>query len=132
MTIPQDILKHTKIIAVVGLSNNPEKASYGVAAFMQNQGYQIVPVNPRETEILGRQCYPDLESIPFPVDMVNVFRPAIDCPQIAQSAVKIGARSLWLQQGIVSEEAHTIATAAGLQCTMNRCLKIEYVPTCPS
>jgi uncharacterized protein len=123
----KQLLENTQIIAVVGLSNNPAKASYGVSEFMQNHGYTIVPVNPNEGNILGEKCYPNLESIPFAVDMVNVFRPAKDCPEIAHSAVAINAKSLWLQLGIVSEEAQNIASKAGLDFVMDHCLKIEYL-----
>ena len=127
MTVIKQLLENTQTIAIVGLSNNPSKASYGVAEFMQNHGYTIIPVNPNEGNILGEKCYPNLESIPFAVDMVNVFRPAKDCPEIAHSAVAINAKSLWLQLGIVSEEAEMIATKAGLDFVMNYCLKIEYL-----
>lgn len=127
MTVIKQLLENTQTIAIVGLSNNPSKASYGVAEFMQNHGYTIIPVNPNEGNILGEKCYPNLESIPFAVDMVNVFRPAKDCPEIAHSAVAINAKSLWLQLGIISEEAEMIATKAGLDFVMNHCLKIEYL-----
>jgi predicted CoA-binding protein len=126
MTEFKDLLEKTKMIAIVGLSNNPERPSYGVAQFMQNHGYSIVPVNPGETEILGEKCYPNLESIPFKVDMVDVFRKAEDCPAIAKSAVAIGAKSVWLQLGIISEESEAIVKNAGLEFVMNHCLKIEY------
>lgn len=123
----KDLLQNTKIIAMVGLSNDTNKASNRVAQFMINHGYQIVPVNPRESAILGLKCYTQLEAIPFAVDMVNVFRPAQDCPPIAQSAFNIRAKSLWLQLGISSEEANDIASDAGLICVMDRCLKIELL-----
>jgi len=122
----KSLLENTQVIAVVGLSNNPEKASFRVAEFMQRRGYTIVPVNPNEVNILGEKCYPSLEAIPHPIDMVNVFRPAKDCPEIAHSAVTINAKSLWLQLGIVSEEAQDIASHAGLDFVMDYCLKIEY------
>ena len=122
----KSLLENTQIIAVVGLSNNPDKASFRVTEFMQQRGFTIVPVNPNELHILGEKCYPTLEAIPHPIDMVNVFRPAKDCPEIAHSAVTINAKSLWLQLGIVSEEAEHIATQAGLDFVMDRCIKIEY------
>jgi hypothetical protein len=121
----KSLLKNTQIIAIVGLSNNPEKASFRVAEFMQRRGYTIVPVNPNEVNILGEKCYPSLEAIPHPIDMVNVFRPAKDCLEIAHSSVTINAKSLWLQLGIVSEEAQDLATHAGLDFVMDHCLKIE-------
>ena len=126
MTAIKQLLENTQTIAIVGLSNNPSKPSYGVAEFMQNHGYTIVPVNPNEGHILGEKCYPNLESSPFDIDMVNVFRQAKDCPEVAHSAVAINAKSLWLQLGIVSEEAQSIANKAGLDFVMDRCLKIEY------
>jgi len=121
----KSLLKNTQVIAIVGLSNNPEKASFRVAEFMQRRGYTIVPVNPNEVNILGEKCYPSLEAIPHPIDMVNVFRPAKDCLEIAHSTVTINAKSLWLQLGIVSEEAQDLATHAGLDFVMDHCLKIE-------
>jgi predicted CoA-binding protein len=126
MTPERTLLKTTELIAVVGLSNDPNKASHRVSEFMQHHGYKIVPVNPNEVSILGEKCYPNLESIPFAIDMVNVFRPAKDCPEIAKSAVTIGAKSVWLQLGIVSEDAKDIVEKAGMEFVMDRCLKIEY------
>jgi predicted CoA-binding protein len=126
MTEYQSLLEKTKTIAIVGLSSNPERPSFQVAQFMQNHGYKITPVNPKESEILGEVCYPSLESIPHPIDMVDVFRKEQDCPKIARSAIAIGAQSVWLQLGIVSEETETIVKNAGLEFVMNHCLKIEY------
>ncbi len=126
MTPERTLLETTELIAVVGLSNDPNKASHRVSEFMQHHGYKIVPVNPNEVSILGEKCYPNLESIPFAIDMVNVFRPAKDCTDIAKSAVTIGAKSVWLQLGIVSEEAKDIVEKAGIGFVMDRCLKIEY------
>ncbi len=121
----KSLLNNTQVIAVVGLSNNPDKASFRVAEYMQRRGYTIVPVNPNEGHILGEKCYPSLEAIPHPIDMVNVFRPAKDCAEIAHSAVAINAKSIWLQLGIVCEEAEHIATHAELDFVMDHCLKIE-------
>ncbi len=126
MPLIKKLLETTQTIAVVGLSNNQNKASYQVAEFMQNHGYTIVPVNPNEVNILGEKCYPNLEAIPFAVDMVNVFRPAKDCLEITHSAVAINAKSVWLQLGIINEESYQIAKNAGLEFVMDRCLKIEY------
>jgi len=126
MALIKKLLETTQTIAIVGLSNNQSKASYQVAEFMQHHGYTIVPVNPNEGNILGEKCFPNLEAIPFSVDMVNVFRPSKDCLEITHSAVAINAKSVWLQLGILNEEAHTIASNAGLEFVMNRCLKIEY------
>lgn len=125
------ILGSVRRIAVVGLSPRRERPSYGVAAFLQAQGYRIVPVNPAEREILGETCYPDLASIPGPVDMVDVFRRAEDVLPIAVEAVRIGARVLWLQLGVINHEAAQLASAAGLDVVMDRCPKIEYPRLAP-
>ncbi|GAB4362008.1 MAG: CoA-binding protein [Bryobacter sp.] len=120
----EEILDETKTIAVVGLSSKPDRSSYGVSEYLQQQGYRIIPVNPNETEVLGERAYATLEEIPEPVDMVNVFRRAEETPAIAAAAVAIGAKTLWLQQGIVNEEAAEIARAAGLSVVMDACLAV--------
>ncbi|HEY0969326.1 MAG TPA: CoA-binding protein [Opitutaceae bacterium] len=120
------ILTTAKTIAVVGCSADPTKASHEVAAYLQAQGYRIIPVNPRGGIILGEPVYPDLASIPFPVDLVDVFRPPSDCPEVARQAVAIGAKTLWLQLGIVSDEAADIARGGGLAVVMDRCTLIEH------
>ena len=128
MTDPE--LKHvlltTKTIAVFGCSADPSKASYRVAAYLQAHGYRMVPVSPRGGVILGETVYPDLASIPFPVDLVDVFRPPTECPPVAEQAVAIGAKTLWLQLGIVSAEAAAIAEAGGLAVVMDHCTLIEH------
>ena len=120
------ILAQHRTIAVVGLSAEWHRPSYFAAKYMQEHGYRIVPVNPRYAEILGEKSYPRLEDIPFPVDMVDVFRKEADIPPIAQSAVAIGAKCLWQQLGLRSEEADRIATEAGLDSVWDRCVKIEH------
>lgn len=120
------LLSTTKTIAVFGCSADPSKASYRVAAYLQAQGYRMVPVSPRGGEILGETVYPDLASIPFAVDLVDVFRPPADCPPVATQAVAIRAKTLWLQLGIVSAEAAAIAVAGGLAVVMDRCTLIEH------
>ena len=120
------ILKSCRTIAVVGLSAEWHRPSYFAAKYMQEHGYRIVPVNPRYDSILGERCYPTLEDIPFPVDMVDVFRREADVPPIARSAVAIGAKCLWQQLGVKSAEAERLAHAAGLDTVMNRCVKIEH------
>jgi hypothetical protein len=120
------ILGQSRTIAMIGLSTNRQKASQFVATYLQYQGYQIVPVNPHADEILGQKSYPDLKSIPFPIDIVNVFRPAHACPGIAREAIEIGAKTLWLQLRIVSIEAAEIAEAGGLNVVMDRCIKMEH------
>lgn len=121
-----ELLKQTHIIAVVGLSANPERASNDVAKYMQTKGFRIVPVNPFEEEILGEKSYPNLSSIPFEVDMVNVFRKSQDCLAVVEEAIQIKAKSIWLQLGIINLEAQEIAKNANISFVMNRCLKIEY------
>lgn len=120
------VLRDSHTIAVVGLSAEPERPSYRVAKYLQDHGYKIVPVNPNYAEILGEKSYPDLASIPFAVDMVDVFRKSQDCVPVAQQAVAIGARVLWLQLGVINDEARQIAQAAGLTVVMDRCTKIEH------
>jgi uncharacterized protein len=121
------LLVEAKTIAIVGMSSNPQKASHFVGTYLKYAGYRIVPVNPVASgEILGEKVYPDLTSIPFEVDMVDVFRRPDACPGIALEAVDIGASSLWLQLGIVSDEAGEIARSVGLDVVMNRCIKMEH------
>jgi len=122
------VLRNSHTIAVVGLSAEPDRpsSSYRVAKYLQAHGYRIVPVNPKHPEILGEKSYPDLASIPFAVDMVDVFRKAQDCVPVAQQAVAIGAKVLWLQLGVVNDEAQQVAQAAGLTVVMDRCVKIDH------
>jgi predicted CoA-binding protein len=120
------ILKENHTIAIVGLSADWYRPSYFAAKYMQEHGFKIIPVNPKYTEILGEKCYPDLKSIPEKVDMVDVFRKSADCAPIAQEAVAIGAKTLWLQIGVENDEAKAIAESGGVEFVQNRCVKIEY------
>lgn len=120
------LLRTTHRIAIVGLSDKPERPSHRVAAYLQRQGYRIVPVTPVHREILGERCYPSLALIEGPVDLVDVFRRPEEAAAVAREAVAIGARSLWLQLGVISDEARAIAEAAGMPLVMDRCLKIEH------
>jgi predicted CoA-binding protein len=120
------ILKDNHTIAVVGLSADWYRPSYFAAKYMQEHGFRVIPVNPKYDEILGEKCYPDLKSIPDKIDIVDVFRKPQDCVPIAQDAVAIGAKVLWLQIGVINEEAARIAEAGGLDVVMDRCVKIEY------
>ncbi|MEZ5665191.1 MAG: CoA-binding protein [Burkholderiaceae bacterium] len=120
------ILARDRTIAVVGLSAEWHRPSYFAAKYMQEHGYRIVPVNPRYPEILGEKSYARLEDIPFPVDMVDVFRREEEIAAIARSAVAIGARTLWQQLGLKNVEADRIATEAGLDSIWDRCVKIEH------
>jgi len=122
----RNILTENKVLAVVGLSANESRPSFFAAKYMQDHGYRVIPVNPRYEEILGERCYPDLESIPVPVDIVDVFqRPDRVMPTV-QSAIDIKAKVLWLQLGVVNNEAVVLAEGAGLEVVMDRCVKIEY------
>jgi uncharacterized protein len=116
-----------KRIAVVGLSDDPSRPSYGVASYLHSVGKEIIPVNPKRTSIMGIPCYARLEEIPGPVDVVDVFRRPEFCPDIVRSAVKIGAKGVWLQSGIVSEEAEAIAKQAGIDFVQDRCMKVDLM-----
>jgi hypothetical protein len=122
----QELLQSAKTIAIVGLSTEKTKASNMVAAYLQGEGYRIVPVNPKAESILGETCYPRLEDIPVPVDIVDVFRPAAEVPGIVDSAIRIRARALWLQLRIVDRESAARAQAAGLAVVMDTCIKMEH------
>jgi predicted CoA-binding protein len=115
-----------KRVAVVGMSGNELRASNFVGFYMQRHGYDVVPVNPRETEIYGLKCYPDLADVPGGVEVVDVFRDPAAVPEIASQAVAIGARFLWLQFGVISEEGIEIARSGGLEVIVDRCIKIEH------
>lgn len=120
------ILNEMRTIAIVGISDKEDRPSYRVAKYLQDQGYRIIPVNPRLQEVLGEKAYPDLKSIPEPVDVVDVFRKPEEVVPVAREAVEIGAKVLWLQLGIQNEEAEKLAAAAGLKTVADRCLKIEH------
>jgi len=126
MSTEEEILKDYKVVAVVGLSANPERPSNMVATYLIEKGYTIIPVNPNEKEILGEACYPDLNSIPGPVEVVDIFRRSEDVLPIVQDAVKIGARAVWLQEGVINQEAADLAGKAGLKVVMDKCMKKEY------
>lgn len=120
------ILKTCRTIAVVGLSAEWHRPSFFAAKYMQQHGYRIVPVNPRYDEILGERCWPSLEAIPHPIDLVDVFRRTEDVLPIARQAVAIGAKCLWQQIGVKNHEAEALAREAGLDAVMDRCVKIEH------
>jgi len=126
----QDLIRQalgrTRTIAMVGLSTNRQKASYFVATYLTYRGYRVIPVHPNADAILGEKAYPTLLDIPEAVDLVDVFRPARECPKIARQAIAVGAGVLWLQLRIVSEEAARIADQAGLIVVMDRCIKMEH------
>jgi uncharacterized protein len=120
------ILRTCRTVAVVGLSNEWHRPSYFVAKYLLQHGYRVIPVNPRYQEVLGQRCYPSLDAIEGPVDMVDVFRRSDDVLPIAKQAVAIGAKCLWQQIGVTNVEAEQLAQQAGLDCVMNRCVKIEH------
>lgn len=120
------ILKSSRTIAVVGLSGSPMRVSNGVAAYMQRSGYRIIPVNPQETEVLGEKSYPRLEDVPEKIDIVNVFRRPEYTPEIVESAIKVGAKTVWMQEGVVNEAAASRAREAGLEVVMDKCILKEH------
>jgi hypothetical protein len=122
----QRVLLSARTIAVVGLSNNELRASYFVGYYLKRHGYRVIPVNPRETEILGETCYPSLTDVPVPVDVVNVFRAPAALPPIARDAVAIGAGVLWCQFGVINAEGARIAADGGMTVIMDRCIKVEH------
>ena len=122
----QRVLHGAKTIAVVGLSGNELRASYFVGYYLKRHGYRVIPVNPRESEILGETSYPTLRDVPEPVDIVNVFRAPDALPDIARDSVAIGADALWCQFGVINEEGNRIAEDGGVTVIVDRCLKIEH------
>jgi hypothetical protein len=122
----QRVLHNSKTIAIVGLSDNELRASHFVGYYLKRHGYRVIPVNPRQTEILGQKCYPSLLDVPEPVDIVDVFRAPDALPGIARDAVAIHADTLWCQFGVINEEGARIAEEGGLTVIMDRCLKVEH------
>jgi predicted CoA-binding protein len=120
------ILRESKTIAVVGLSSNPMRPSFGVTEYMQEAGYRIIPVNPNEAEVLGEKSYARLEDVPGKIDIVNIFRRAEDVPPAVESSIRIGAKVVWMQQGIENEEAAEKARAAGLVVIEDGCILVEH------
>ena len=119
-------MKKYRTVAVVGASKNPEKPSHGVARYLMEHGYNVIPVNPNETEILGKTSHPDLRSIPEKVEVVDIFRRPEQVMPIVEEAIKIGARAVWMQKGIVNEEAARKAKEAGLLFVMDKCMQEEH------
>ena len=121
-----EILHSAHTIAVVGLSGKRYRPSYGVAEYLQRSGYRIIPVNPEETEVLGERCYPDLDSVPGPVDVVDIFRRSEFVPEIVEAAIRKGAKVVWMQEGVIHEEAALRAREAGLIVVMDRCILKDH------
>jgi len=126
MDLVEEQLTRSKVIAVVGLSPRPERDSYDVARYLKEQGYRIIPVNPTVDEVLGEKSYPDLKSIPEPVDMVDIFRRPAAVPSVVDEALEIGAKYIWMQEGIVHEEAARKAEEAGVLVVMDSCTMREH------
>lgn len=120
------ILGHARTVAIVGLSSNPLRASNFVGFYLRNHGYRVVAVNPNEREVFGDPAYARLADVPVPLDVVDVFRDPSFVPTIAEEAIAVGARALWLQFGVISPEGATAAAAAGLDVVMDRCMKVEH------
>src|SRR5205814_5733737 len=121
-----ELLKKYKTIAVVGLSSNPMRPSHGVTEYMQCAGYRIIPVNPKETGVLGEKSYARLEDVPEKIDIVNVFRRAEEVPPVVESAIRIGAKAVWMQLGVENEQAAEKARAAGLVVIEDACILVEH------
>jgi hypothetical protein len=120
------ILSESHIIAVVGLSEKPDRPSNRVATYLQEHGYHVIPVNPALTRALGEQAYPDLAAVPGPIDVVDIFRRSEDVPPIVEAAVARGVKAVWMQEGVVNDAAAARARSAGLLVVMNRCIKKEH------
>src|ERR1700678_4061737 len=121
-----EILKQARTIAVVGLSSKRFRPSYGVAEYLQRAGYRIIPVNPEETEVLGEKSYPDLDSVPEPIDLVDIFRRSEFVPDIVEAAIRKGAKVIWMQEDVIHEEAARHAAEAGLDVVMDRCILKDH------
>ena len=126
MTNIPEILKSSRTIAVVGLSSNPMRPSNGVAAYLQRAGYRVIPINPNESEVLGEKCYARLEDVPEKIDMVDIFRRPECVPEIVESAIRVGAKTVWMQEGVVNQQAAERARSAGLEVVMDRCTLKEH------
>ena len=126
MSRSADILRSAHTIAVVGLSGKRFRPSYGVAEYLQRAGYRIIPVNPHETAVLGEKCYPDLDAVPEPIDIVDIFRRSEFVPEIVEAAIRKGATAVWMQEGVIHEQAARRAEAAGLTVVMDRCILKDH------
>jgi len=126
VSIEERILNSSRTIAIVGLSSKPDQPSYRVASYLKEQGYKMIPVNPAEKEISGERCYPDLASIPESIDVVDIFRRSEKVPPIVEEAIRIGANAVWMQEGVINEEAAAQARKAGLMVVMDKCMRKEH------
>lgn len=123
----RELLRTSRVIAVVGASDKPDRPSYDIASTLLDRGYTIIPVNPGKKEILGQKCYPDLKSIPVPVDIVNIFRNPADVPPVVDEAIAIKAKCVWMQTGISHPEAAKKAADAGLKVLQDSCIKVALI-----
>jgi uncharacterized protein len=126
MTNIPELLRSSRVIAVVGLSSDEMRPSYGVAAYLKRVGYRIIPVNPNETEVLGEKAYARLEDVPEKIDIIDVFRRSEFVRGVVESAIKVGAKAVWMQEGVVDEAAAATASAAGLDVVMDRCILKDH------
>jgi len=122
----KEILEHGKTLAVVGLSSKAMRPSHGVSAYMQSCGYRIIPVNPQEQSVLGEKSYPSLDDVPEPFDVVVIFRRSEFVPEVVEAAIRRGAKTVWMQEGVIHEQAAARARAAGLQVVMDHCILKEH------
>jgi predicted CoA-binding protein len=127
VNIEAEILKSSRVVAMVGLSPKPDRPSYIVASYLKEKGYRVIPVNPGIEQILGETCYPDLLSIPERVDVVDIFRRSEEVPAIVEEAIKIGAKTVWMQEGVINKEAASRAGEAGLLVVMDKCMRKEHL-----
>jgi uncharacterized protein len=127
----RELLRSTKTIAVVGMSSNPMRPSFGVSRFLQRQGFRVIPVNPNEREVLGERAYRSVKDVPDAIDIVNVFRRPARVPEVVEDALAKGARCIWMQEGVVNHEAAKKAEAAGLPVVMDRCILKELARLLP-
>jgi predicted CoA-binding protein len=122
----EKLLRDSRTIAVVGLSGKPWRTSHGVTQYMQSRGYRIIPVNPHESEVLGERSYPDLEAVPEKIDIVNVFRRSEYVSDVMDAAIRVGAKAVWTQLGVIDQAAADRGRAAGLEVVMDRCILVEH------
>jgi predicted CoA-binding protein len=127
VTLEEKILKEYRTVAVVGASSNPEHPSFIVLSYLSEHGYNVIPVNPNEREILGMTCYPNLSSIPEKVEVVDIFRKSEAVMPVVEEAIKIGAKVVWMQEGVVNEEAAAKAREAGLLVVMDKCMRKQHI-----
>lgn len=126
MSAEEEILSFSRVVAVVGLSSKPDRPGYKVASYLKEQGYKIIPVNPTEKEILGELCYPDLASIPESVDVVDIFRRSEEVLPTVEEAIRIGAKAVWMQEGVINEEAAARTRETELFVVMDKCMRKEH------